>query len=563
MKPKANQYITFKLEGTAEWQKAKVLSCQPKRTGTYKDWINIEKDFHGPESVNWKDVEEWMEVPEPEKVLFLTKTEEFDQAVVDAKEKELRSLIKNDVFEEVDFDAQKTISTRWVFTEKIVNDKRVVKARLVARGFEEKDLSLRTDSPTCSKYALRLVMVSAVTHKWTINSLDIASAFLQGNPIEREIYLRPPAEICGKNKVWRLRRCIYGLSDAPRAWYSKVTEELVKLGGVKSTLDNAMFMWFENDQLVGHLVCHVDDFVYGGNDDWLENVIEKVKECFNISKECEGSFKFIGLNVIQEGGMITLDQRHYVRKVEEIPLSHERKSLTEAPLTDLEISQLKALSGQMIWIASQTRPDMSFETCCMSNTGKSPTVSKIVFANKAVRKMQSTNEIKLRIPYMGTMDKIEIVVFGDATHASLPDGSSQGAFIVFLKGKGKITPILWQSKKLKRVTKSPLASETLAFGEAADAGLLVAEMVKEINMLKVLPKVEVITDSKSLKDGLQTTNTVEDMSLRVNIARLREMTAVGEISVTWVEGKSQLADALTKRGASTDTLLRVLTCSEL
>ena len=71
---------------------------------------------------------------------------------------------------------------------------------------------------------------------------------------------------------------------------------------------------------------------------------------------------------------------------------------------------------------------------------------------------------------MGTMDKIGISVYGDATHASLPDGSSQGAFIVFLKGEGKVTPILWQSKKLKRVTKSPLASETLALGEAADAG---------------------------------------------------------------------------------------------
>ena len=60
-----------------------------------------------------------------------------------------------------------------------------------------------------------------------------------------------------------------------------------------------------------------------------------------------------------------------------------------------------------------------------------------------------------------------------------------------------------------------------------------------------------------------TTNTIEDMSLRVNIARLREMTSLGEISVVWVEGKHQLADALTKRRASTETLMRVLTCSEL
>ena len=51
------------------------------------------------------------------------------------------------------------------------------------------------------------------------------------------------------------------------------------------------------------------------------------------------------------------------------------------------------------------------------------------------------------------------------------------------------------------------------------------------------------------------------MRLRVDIARLREMVAEGEIIVKWVEGKEQLADALTKRGASTLELLNVLSSS--
>ena len=70
----------------------------------------------------------------------------------------------------------------------------------------------------------------------------------------------------------------------------------------------------------------------------------------------------------------------------------------------------------------------------------------------------------MRFPDLGSFSKIEIIVYSDATHASLPDGASQGAYVVFCKGKGKVAPILWQSKKLKRVTKSPLASETLALG---------------------------------------------------------------------------------------------------
>ena len=71
-----------------------------------------------------------------------------------------------------------------------------LKARLVARGFEEKDVKNRTDSPTCSKQALRMIFVTASTMTWELNSLDISAAFLQGNKIEREIFMQPPPEFC-------------------------------------------------------------------------------------------------------------------------------------------------------------------------------------------------------------------------------------------------------------------------------------------------------------------------------------------------------------------------------
>ena len=64
-----------------------------------------------------------------------------------------------------------------MFTEKFVNERKVVKARLVARGFEEDSSNLCTDSPTCSRLSMRLVFLS---NKWEIKSLDIKAAFLQG-----------------------------------------------------------------------------------------------------------------------------------------------------------------------------------------------------------------------------------------------------------------------------------------------------------------------------------------------------------------------------------------------
>ena len=66
------------------------------------------------------------------------------------------------------------------------------------------------------------------------------------------------------------------------------------------------------------------------------------------------------------------------------------------------------------------------------------------------------------------------------------------------------------------------------------------------------------TDSKSLFDTLKTTKVNSDKRLRVDISRLKEMVIEEEVSIEWIEGKKQLADALTKRGASTELLVEAL-----
>ena len=130
----------------------------------------------------------------------------------------------------------------------------------------------------------------------------------------------------------------------------------------------------------------------------------------------------------------------------------------------------------------------------------------------------------LKIPNLGDPKNFKILAYSDATYASLEDGSSQGGQILLIQGEDNVVaPISWQSKKLERVTKSPLASETLALGEAADAGFFVSSLVKEIFDLSVLPPVHCFTDNKSLTSALETYNLISDRRLRVDIARLREM----------------------------------------
>ena len=565
IKPTRNSYVRYRLEAEDVWNEAKILSKQPKQSGKYKNWINVHvKGDEDPLCVNWDDVGEWNKLPDPENVVLLTADQELSQKVVMAKDKELNNMIENDVFEVVPFDDQVTISSRWLISERYKEGKKKVKARLVARGFEEDTSNLRKDSPTCSKECLRLVFLAAAMMLWTLESIDITAAFLQGGPLLREVFLRPPQDICPRTEVWRLKRCIYGLNDAPRSWYIKVREVLLQLGGKLSSYDQALFTWYDKSYtLIGVLVIHVDDFAFCGNKYFQEHVIGNLKKTFKVSTHESGSFKYLGIEVLQTTMGVQINQDKYVPSIVPVEVAHGRLVKKSDELNGEEKAELKRLSGQMMWVASQTRPDLSFETCVMSNTGKHPSVKMIHEANKAVSKLKSKN-LSLCFPNLGDPSKLKVLAYSDATYASLEDGSSQGGQIIFVQGENKkIAPISWQSKKLERVTKSPLASETLALGEAADAGFLVSSLVQEIFGLSKLPPVHCYTDNRSLTNALETSTIISDRRLRVDIARLREMVSKSEIKVFWVDGKLQLADCLTKRGASTFKLLEVLNTSQL
>ena len=179
----------------------------------------------------------------------------------------------------------------------------------------------------------------------------------------------------------------------------------------------------------------------------------------------------------------------------------------------------------------------------------------MLYANKIVRKLQK-NEVHIRFPALGDPKQWKLIVYGDASHANLPSGASQGAYIIFLLGDNKMCPIIWRSKRLDRVTKSPLASEISAIAEAADAGFLSKSVIEEI--FNVSCEVQVFTDSGSLKKHMGTTNTIEDLRVRVDTARLREMVDRKEMKLVWVASKKQLVDSLTKYNAPAAYLLRTL-----
>ena len=286
-------------------------------------------------------------------------------------------------------------------------------------------------------------------------------------------------------------------------------------------------------------------------------MILSVIETFEISRHEINAFSYLGLKVVQTSDTVVVDQDSYIDSLEPIVIDPARKKQINEPLTAEEKKSLKALSGKLLWVTSQTRPDVAYLSCLVSNNGTAPTVRSLIDANKAVSRLKR-DRLKLKFPDLGNPELIDVHIYGDASYGSLPSGASQGAYIAFLRGNGKIAPISWKSKRLDRVAKSPLAAEAMAMADAADAGYFLVKMTKEIFGLQTVPNVTCYTDSKSLMDHLESNKLITDLRMRVDVARLREMIELREIHMIWVDTENQLADALTKAGASSARLVEVL-----
>ena len=334
--PKNGSCVNFKSPLETDWRNCEVISRGGKAKGGNWHYLNV-KEGSEEKCISFKDVI-WKDAEPTDEVLVVESAPDEKQKFEIAKLEELKKWKAMKVYKEVPNCGQTTLSTRWVLTKKLNDNTVCYKARLVARGFEE-DTPPRTDSPTCSKSFLCLVFAIFASNCWLVHSLDIKSAFLQGLPIDREIFIKPPPQ-ANTNNLWLLLQCPYGLADASRQWYLKVKQDLLALGFVQLQLDNAVFSWHYNGMLHGLVACHVDDFVYAGSKLFHTHVVTKLRSLFIIGKEQSHCFKFLGIYVECLNDCIRLSMQSYTASLMEINVSGLAKDRSTA-LTDTETTVLK------------------------------------------------------------------------------------------------------------------------------------------------------------------------------------------------------------------------------
>ena len=561
--------IEIKLDG--KWEPATVLLRGGKAAGKYPTWYNFKLDngqMFNDDANNWEyrklseedDTTNWAH----EEVLAVLVPKEKRDTVecLEAKQKELEKLKEFGTYEVVDDEGQGHVTTTWVLTEKGTE----IRARLTARGFMEDD-EVPKDSPTMHKSSLRIVLAIAAAKGWIIETSDIRSAFLQGNQLEREVFVKPPKECGLKDKLWKLIKCLYGLRDASKQWYCKVMNILKKNGFKKSRYDSGLFYIInENEELIGIVGLHVDDFIHCGTKFFNKEILPKIMEEFTVGKSESRTFMYTGFMIRQDKEGITLDQTEYVDGIEIPTLDAKRMTETAEEMTAEELTLLRKMTGQLNWTVRASRPDLSFNMISLSTKFKGGLISDLKEAKKTMANLKQ-NKAVIRIGAVNNLKKAEILLFTDASYGNINDGKdSTGSYIIFLidPETGVCAPLDWRANKTKRRANSTLAAEALSLSTGLDAAVGIRWQLKEMLGKEYKLSITAVIDNKDTYDAIHSSTDVSERRLRREIAILQEYLETEELRrVLWCRGEHQLADCLTKRGCNPMPLMQVLQAGKL
>ena len=98
-----------------------------------------------------------------------------------------------------------------------------VRAQLVAQGFQE-ILKPQSDSPIAAKESFKLLMALLANFHFKLASVHICAAFLQSKVLDRDIFVEPPSDIKKQGIIWKLKKPLYGLDDASRKFWLRVSD---------------------------------------------------------------------------------------------------------------------------------------------------------------------------------------------------------------------------------------------------------------------------------------------------------------------------------------------------
>ncbi|GJX21670.1 putative ribonuclease H-like domain-containing protein [Tanacetum coccineum] len=237
---------------------------------------------------------------------------------------------------------------------------------LMVSGPLEPDGSLETRK-------LREELLLETRQDWW-HKMDVKSAFLYGT-IEEEVYVcQPPGfeDPQFPNKVYKEEKDLYGLHQAPRAWYETLLTYLLENGFRRGTIDKTLFIKkYKGDILL--VQVYVDDIIFGSTKKYLCVEFEQMMhKRFQISSIGEITF-FLGLQVKQKDDGIFISQDKYVAdilkkfdfptvKTTSTPIETNKALLEDEEAKDVDVHLYRSMIGSLMYLTT-SRPDIMFVVC--------------------------------------------------------------------------------------------------------------------------------------------------------------------------------------------------------
>ena len=374
----------------------------------------------------------------------------------------------------------KVIPSTWAFRQKrtpagIATKK---KARFCVRGdVQKRYMEVESYSPMVQWSSVHLMLIFSIIHSLETRQVDYVNAFAQAT-LDKEVYIEMPQGFeHDQDCVPKLKKSLYGMSDSPLLFFELLKRNLEDIGFKQLPhLDPCLFMH-------KNAICltYVDDCLWFGKDGpALDALIVKMKQQgIDLIVESNDVSAFLGIQFTRKGSTIELKQLGLLDKILEATKMKDCNSdVVPAQPTPLgkdkdgpafsEEWNYWSVVGMLLYLASNSRPDIAFAVHQVARFSHDPRKSHAVALKRIVRYLKGTRD-KGMIFKPSNNWKVDCYV--DADFCGLWGSEDPDDPIVTKSRTGYIItlarcPLLWVSKLQSETSVTTMMSEYVALSSA-------------------------------------------------------------------------------------------------
>ncbi|WVZ87097.1 hypothetical protein U9M48_033789 [Paspalum notatum var. saurae] len=436
------------------------------------------------------------------------------------------------------------VTGKWIFKHKFHADGSLArhKARWVVRGFSQQhgiDYD-ETFSPVVKPATIRVVLSIAVSRDRPIH---------QGQ--ETVSCQQPPGFIdpAAPNHVCLLQKSLYGLKEAPRAWYQRFASYIRRIGFLASASDTSLFVYKKGGDLA-YLLLYVDDIILTASSSALLQRVTALLHSEFAMTDLGALHHFLGISVTWSSDGLFLSQRQYAMDLLQragmadchstaTPVDTRAKlSATDGPSV-ADPSEYRSLAGALQYL-TLTRPDIAYavqQVCLFMHDPREPHLALI---KRILRYVKGTLSTGL---HLGKSSPQSLTAYSDADWAGCPDSRrSTSGYCVFL-GDNLVS---WSSKRQTTVSRSSAEAEYRAVAHVVAESCWLRQLLAELHV-SIASATIVYCDNVSAV--YMTGNPVHHRRtkhIEIDIHFVREKVALGQVRVLHVPSSHQFADIMTK-----------------